>query len=68
MREEKWQDFYRSGRIIDYLSYKAYADEVLDEAIARHGLQRARKEDIKPDAGICRSNRDDNWKHSDGRI
>lgn len=65
MEIKEWQQFYKTGKIEDYLSYK--------EAAARNTDGYGRKETGKGEetveyAGFCNSNRDDFTGASHGRI
>ncbi|MCH5281751.1 MAG: hypothetical protein J1E61_09800 [Lachnospiraceae bacterium] len=61
METEEWQQFYRSGKVADYLAYREAAE---NEA----AFIQDRKEEAVNHAGICHSDGNDLTGASYGRI
>lgn len=62
METKEWQQFYRSGKVADYLAYKEAAGNKAAFMQDRKG------EEAVKHAGICDGNRNDLTGPSHGRI
>lgn len=67
METKEWQQFYRTGKVEDYLVYReAAADSIRMEK--KDGIHENRGEETVGHAGFCNSDRDDFTGTSHGRI